>query len=344
MTTRPKYLRAELVDDTTVKLRWRVDDLAAVMATYDECKIETADAQGGSYTPLLETVALDADTHEYSYTDASGSADTWYRVFFHKDPDVASDPSVAVKGNGGGRYLTITAVRTAGVTESEHDDAHVLEVIRDVERDVFGHTRRVFYPQSKTLRVDGSGDRLLLLREEIIQVDEIEVVGVDYPTTPATTIEVGNTTVYNRHLTEGMVDPDDRESPKLARPFGAVWPTGRQNIQLTGWFGCTELGWDEEPGETAVGSQLPVNRGEAPRDLLKAMIRMVVRGLPLQADVDDVTDMENMGRVTKWKTRYEEVTYASAGAHGRPVGQITGDEVVDRALARWSRPARGAMV
>jgi hypothetical protein len=340
MTTRPKYLRAELVDATTVKLRWRVDNLVAVMASYDECKIETGDSKTGPYTPLGETVDLVADTHLYSYTHTSGDKDTWYRVYF--DTPSPGDPSDAVQGNGGGDYVTIAEMRDEGVTESEHDDARVLKAIRDAEADLERTTRRKFYPTQKSIRVDGTGHRMLPLATEVIQIDSIEVLAADYPTTPATDISAATTVVHNRHLTEGLINEDDREAPKLLRPLGSTWPVGRNNIRLTGWWGYTDLERDETPGETSDGSQKPISRGEVPRGVKEVVIGLTIRALPARTD-EELGYLLNSYRVLRYKARDEEIQFSAPGRGGTPVGSITGDADLDRKFARYVAPARARL-
>jgi hypothetical protein len=61
-------------------------------------------------------------------------------------------------------------------------------------------------------------------------------------------VDLDDVEVYNRHLSQGLVDPDDRESPKIVVNVSDIakigfidyWPRGNQNIQVQGVFGYTD--------------------------------------------------------------------------------------------------------
>jgi len=230
-------------------------------------------------------------------------------------------------------YCTIQDIRDEGVTEAMHDDTRVESAIATASRLIDMYTKRWFEPRSLTFTLDGLGVKSLHLDQPIIDVTEllVEDIEVDVDT---------ELIVYNRHLSENLTQPDDRENPRIellqpiegsleARLGFRNFPRGQRNVQITGQFGYTEY------DGTATG--------KVPELIAHACKLMAMRELPLLVDGDDREDARARWRVTEYKTRDQTIKLGgvSATSGGRAVvGAYTGDPEIDAILARFRRPIK----
>ncbi len=243
-------------------------------------------------------------------------------------------------------YCSVAQIRAEGVPATGPGGKTDLELIALIELAtawIDRITGRWFEPRSKILLLDGTGAGGLLLGPPIISVSKIRLLGVDLSgTIPEVSLE--GIRIYNRHLTQGLLDPDDRESPKiefvvfderletfpqstgqLTRFEATRWPEGTQNIEVTGIFGYT----DDD------GSSV----GRTPLLIERACAMLVIRNLPLLTDSDAMEDALNTGRVLKHKTRDQEITFADPTKMGsQGIGNFTGDPQIDLILASYMRP------
>ena len=235
-------------------------------------------------------------------------------------------------------YTTIANLRDEGVTTSMASDDRLVKLIARASRLVEHWTGRVFMPTPKTIKVDGTGRRGLLLDEAIISISEVHVLDAfgfgDSET--FTDVELTDLRVYNRHLTEGLLEPDDRDSPKIEFVwpnrwnFGGSWPTGRQNIQIAGVFGYTD------PDGTPTG--------KTPDLIVHATNLLVVRELAPVADTDARDDVRFRFAIRTERTRDQMIGY-DMKAGGGPFsasgnGRMTGDGEIDTILERYTRPTK----
>lgn len=74
-------------------VRITVEDNNALMGTYDSIQLERAGLVDGVYA-LQATISLVIDTYNYSYTDAGGNSNSWYRYRFYStlSQSAYSDP------------------------------------------------------------------------------------------------------------------------------------------------------------------------------------------------------------------------------------------------------------
>jgi hypothetical protein len=130
---------------------------------------------------------------------------------------VTAEFDVLAAGAGSYRsgYALVSDLRAEGVTPSEATDARLARLVRLATQYVDRMTGRFFEPRPMTPALDGSGGRILLLGHPIIGVRDVTLL-------VAMPAEVGELPVvpsffrvYNRHLTQGLLDPDDRENPRL---------------------------------------------------------------------------------------------------------------------------------
>lgn len=241
-------------------------------------------------------------------------------------------------------YTTPSKVRARLGGCTGWDDLKIAPYIARASAFIDAVTGWWFEPRDQVLQIDGHGDSVLLLPVPICEITKIEIM--DYPTAPPSASEVSLDVVaiYNRHLTQRLSNPDDRKNPKIAFVgiyAGAqlqeidVWPSGHQNIKITGTFGFTD--WD------AVEAH-----GVVPALIQDVCERLVIRDLPPDPSAGSAspTDpawyeawMRSQGRVTKEKVRDQEIDYAPAGAvDGNQSGVITGDPMIDMILLMHMKP------
>jgi len=240
-------------------------------------------------------------------------------------------------------YTTIAVLRAMGVPSTgpgAKSDAELDLLITQQSRLIDLYTGRWFEPRSLVLLLDGTGRRGLLLGSPIISISQIRLIATNSSTDLP--VDLGDVRIYNRHL-DGLLDPDDRENPRVefqeydqrweTLPFGGDlggifsptrWPTGTQNVEITGVFGYTEA--DGSP------------TGQTPGPIATACALMVIRNLagPLSSDAFDAA---NAWRVTELKTRDQSIKWADPSRLGsRGIGAFTGDPQIDTILMAYVRP------
>jgi hypothetical protein len=182
----------------------------------------------------------------------------WYQFTVSQDA-IAFDQEfeLAPVAYPGPAYCTLYDLRAAGLTmASATDTAPAQRLIVQASRFIEQYTGRQFDPIYKILSFSGSSGRALLLDEPIVALEHM-IINYDGDFAVSDR-EVGNFTVFNRHIRENLYRPDDRDNPKIEfvhgwDPFG-TWgtsnfrfSTGVQNVQVAGVFGYTE------PDQSMVG-------------------------------------------------------------------------------------------
>ncbi len=244
---------------------------------------------------------------------------------------------VEVAGVSGTGYAFVSDLRGEGVTATDASDARLQQLIALASRYVERVTARFFEPRVQDLGVDGTGGRTLPLGHPIIGVE-----GVFIDSSPFTPGDLGVDPsvyrVYNRHLTQGMLLPDDRDNPKLEFVHGSdlagvrfeaiggtglaslVWPRGQQNVTVRGVFGYTEP--DGSP------------TGRTPELIRHATKLLVMRNLPPLGNSDQREDAQRRFRLTSERTRDQSYTLEALRLHGA----FTGDPEIDNILVAFVRP------
>lgn len=242
-------------------------------------------------------------------------------------------------------YVTIQECRDEGITVAQASDSRLATLIARAQSIIDLHTGRHFKPVDKTLHVDGTGSFVLPLSEPIVAVTAVKILRFDISGLTFDDVSLDDVGVYNRHLTENLLDPDDREDPRLewidadlyhiaghgAAPQPRLrldrWPRGSQNIEITGTFGYTDYDTNDAEGKTP--------------DLIKwASILLVIQHLALATDTEGRDDAGvNRFRARRFKTRDQEVAFESASKLGVwGVGPYTGNAEVDAIIERFRRP------
>ena len=202
-------------------------------------------------------------------------------------------------------------------------------------------TRRFFEPRFLDLAVDGknSGAVMLSAGTPIIGIDSIR-----YATThlllSSLAADASSYRVYSRHLSEGLLQPDDRDNPRIElyglRDYTTIYsladlrfPRGQQNVRLAGVFGYTEP--DGSPW------------GGTPALLREAAIRLAIRYAVKVTDMEAAAEQRFAARITSERTRDQAITYGAGTGPGTigggaSVGVFSGDPAIDALLALFLAP------
>ena len=205
-------------------------------------------------------------------------------------------------------YCMLQDLRDEGFAPEAVSDARLARIIALASRTIERITGRFFEPRRQRIELDGRGSNDLLLDEPIIAIEKIEL-GSSGP--------VSGATVYNRHITQGLMLPDDRQNPRIRLGF----PCGARNVRVTGIFGYTEP--DGSP------------TGTTPLLIREACKRLVVREIPLLAETGRREDARQRYRIVQERTREQSYTLDKL-AHP---GALTGDPDIDDILVQFMRPA-----
>lgn len=239
-------------------------------------------------------------------------------------------------------YALVQDLRDEGVTTTIADDVLLSKRIQLASRFIEKATGQWFSPRTLSLTLDGRGGPMLLLNIPIIAVSAVEFDSS--PWSPASLpVDLTMLRIYNRHLTQRLTAPDDRENPKLEifhpqsfnrndSPYNLsslVFPRGQQNVLVDGVFGYTE--WDQN-----------LSTGVTP-ELIRHVCKLIVmRELPKLVDVGARSEAQERFRLTSERTRDQSYTLEPLGA--RAGALFTGDPVIDRILASFMRlPSLGAV-
>lgn len=283
------------------------------------------------------------------YTDGAPTAYgrrivRFYCVLKNGDAETTWDVEWEVLEGGridtlGPLYALVSDLRDEGLDATRLANIPAQILLRRASFMVEKWTGRVFAPVPKTVSYDGTTSYMMQLDEAIVAMDEL-VMDLS-PFDPGgfeTDHELVR--VFNRHLRQRLVTPDDRENPKLElyRPQDAQYPrgfasfsnealafyAGQQNVHVRGVFGYTDP--DGSP------------MGRTPE-----MLRHVTKLLAFR-ELQAMTDPSRLGTISAYmltleRTRDQEVQYTQAGRPGNTtLGAFTGDPEIDQILAMYVRP------
>lgn len=323
---------------SVIKIRWHVDELDNVRALFTTQMVERSTAgEGGPYTEIttpLTRVPLVAGVADYLFDDTAGATNYYYRVrYYNPTGPLTSDPSAPQRGDLAG-YVTLVDVRNEGFGEAAVTDAQIARAAWLATTLIDRVTGQWFEPRRRYLRLDGRGGPDLFLAIPIIGLNEIQV-GL----TPATVIPRtrDSVAIYNRHLTQGLNAPDDRNNPRIGYAGGqGRWPRGTQNVYLDGYFGHTELGPDDAVGEASGGNQFPLSYGRTPALIKRAALLLTVQfmwGLASGRGAEIIA----ASRIVSETTRDQSYSLQPLSAADAEFG-ITGSAEVDSILALFAPP------
>jgi hypothetical protein len=230
-------------------------------------------------------------------------------------------------------YCFVADLRAEGVTEEQATDEQLLAIIARASRFIDKCTSRVFEPQTRTYKLDGTGGSILFFDLPIIAIDAVLENGA-----PVTATEFA---IYNRHLSQGLTRPDDRDNPKIEFSVDASyawvrsaittrkWRRGSQNIQVSGVFGYT----DPDP---------PSTTGKTPDLIRRCCVMLAFRDVGKLSDPDGRFATRERYRIAEERTRDQSYRLGpgrtDSAAQGRGPTPWTGDPDVDLILDNYRAP------
>jgi hypothetical protein len=201
----------------------------------------------GRYAATWDSSAVALGRYMVRWYYQVTSTSAW--VSFDQEFEVANVPYQ------GAAYCTVYDLANDGMASANSGDGSAQKLIAQCSRYIEFYTGRTFSPTYKLITVSGTFARALLLDEPICAIEglQFDMSGV-FDGSPEAQ---ANYRVFNRHLTQGLFLPDDRDNPKIEflptwdpssydGPYypSSVWwrrmPRGVQNVQLGGYFGYTE--------------------------------------------------------------------------------------------------------
>jgi len=249
--------------------------------------------------------------------EAGGPSRTVDRDFEVLAGVVSSDPM----------YALVSDLRAEGVEGDSASDLRIQTALLFASRMIDRITGRFFSPRYSTYRFDGRHGRKLTMWDPIIALEELEIE-TELIEPIGTLVSINDVRIYNRHLSQNMTNPDDRNSPKIEfvelegipEARGLRFPSGVQNIKVTGLFGYTDFD----------GSPL----GKTP-DLIRHAAKLItLREIPTLTESGCRADARDGWRVTEERTRDQTVKYGSQAKWG----QWIGDPEIDQILVMFMRP------
>lgn len=290
-------------------------------------------------SPQTAWIPITRDMFDYRYIDQT-DADTIgvYRAVPFNSSDLTTGTPVSAAAAFGG-YCTIQDIRDQGYDISVYTDLQVLKAINSATAMIDKVTRQWFEPRFRFVSKDGLCRDSVPLMVPLIVLQRVKI-GIQQ-------MDMGNYAIYNRHLTHGIVQPDDRanpivayktesESPAISRLHrGSRFETDRKIITMTGIFGYTDLG-PGFVGETAEGSQIPLTYGVVPPPITRACTLLAIKEM---VPFEDANDMAQQGRVIEEKTRDQSIRFAdtSSSSNDSSYG-MTGILEVDKILMMYAGP------
>ena len=329
---------------STIKFRWTVDELANVMTIFDTQRVWRAAAVTGPWVELTSVgtrVALVAGQTAYYFDDLSGVVGMYYAVSYYHSVSLAeSDKSVPVRVDSLG-YLAVEDIRNEGFAATAVTDAQVARGIALASATIDRVTRRWFEPRARTFRLDGNRGQELFLEVPVIALNSVTFWDED--------VDLTDLLVYNRHLTQGLLNPDDRDNPRLAwtdevlterlrRDYQGLarWDRAHGNVVVDGVFGYTELEPLDTPGETTPGSQVPLSYGVTPPMIKRACMLLTVRYMyPYGGGLGE--EFRARARVVSESTADQSYSLTGAPSTDAAYG-VTGDVEVDNILMAFMAP------
>lgn len=243
-------------------------------------------------------------------------------------------------------YALISDLRDEGITTTAMPDARARALLLMASIEVSRFCGRTFGARASTLLLDGRGGPLVLVEEPIVALSEV-VIGAESTTSIEQPLGRDSYRVYNRHVSELLTSPDDRENPKVEfRGYGSRttrlhdythgdrsrFTEGQQNVRLAGIFGYTD--YDGSPA------------GGVPILITRATMLMVARLSPKIGDPNSGVGDASSWKVVEEETRDQRVRFADLGStagakSGTSLrGAYTGDPEIDTVLAMYARGPR----
>lgn len=281
----------------------------------------------------LEANKVGTGHYAIPWTIASGATSGLYKLIVKVDGGAQAETLFEILSAGlelRSSYCLVAQAREEGVLVTDASDARLAKKLYEASRYVDQICERTFSPEYKTLVLSGRGNSTLFLDTPIIFIDAIDL---NYGFADSEGFEPDQDAihVYNRHITNRQLDPDDRDNPMIDFE-GWTIENRKDAAEVSGVFGYTDLVY----GGPAFGA--------TPGRITEAAMRIAFMNLPKLMDPVDAE--ESFARRHGHLIRSE-----STGAQSYSMGAIeggnsfwTGDPDIDKILADYKRPmAMGAV-
>lgn len=235
-------------------------------------------------------------------------------------------------------YCSIDDIREQGYAIGTYPDAKVQSAIQRTTSIIDKLCRQWFEPRYKRVSLDAKRIDQLWVKIPIIAIQEAKI--------DEEVLDLDEFEIYNRHLTHGIVNPDDRADPRIAwgdgrEPIdvrrlygGGRFPKARKSVICRGVFGYTDVGPEGYVGETADRSQIPITFGVTPEAIKQAATKLTLKYM---LTFEDAQDLLKAGKVIEEKTRDQSYKLASPSTADASYG-LTGDTEVDNILVMYQAP------
>jgi hypothetical protein len=324
------------------------DVAAASFQIYSSKGVQIYPSHGGD-KQTVNLVTQRIDTGYYAAVWDSSHADIGeYTIRWYVTPIAAGaeenvfeqDFEVVTVPYRSRNYCSVESLRIEGVTSARLSDIAVQRHILQASRYVEMFTGRVFCPVPKVIRIDGTNGRGISLEEPIVAIQGLAVSLVSQFTASDLQVLADTFRVYNRHLTLGLLNPDDRDNPHLEfvhdddlkgvnyvvptsgyRLTQLIWPKGQQNCRIEGVFGYTEPDgswWGRTP------------------ELIQLVTKMLCFRYLDRLGTSLHDDAIKRGRVISEHTKDQGYTLS----HPSSFNAYTGDTEIDTILVNFTRPPK----
>jgi hypothetical protein len=265
-----------------------------------------------------------------------------YRFVPYRTSDGASGTPVTITSKTLRGYCTVAEIRAEGYANPPHTDARVQAAIDYSTSLIDKICGQRFDPYSAVVRLDVKR----LYDEHHLDVPICALWQVTDGEEP---IDLTDLIIYNRHLTQGLENPDDRRNPMIAwgedrlvgtYPFsisGGKFISGRKTLKIWGVFGFTEIGPSDMVGETAENSQVPLTYGSTPADISYACKLLTTGYLATLAAGGNNSSVAS--RVVSESTCDQSYSLQALPTEEAAYG-MTGNNQVDAILMRYPAPMR----
>lgn len=338
-------------------LTWEVDATtldALVTAGFDAWLVQREEA-GPVWVDIAHSTVrppLAADVLRYIFQDASAPVDASeepsanYQAVPYRTSDATTGAPVVVTPTRRG-YVTPADIWAQGYVNPPWTPAKVWAGIDRACTAIDSICRQWFEPRYSQFAFDGTDHDQMWL--------DLPICALHALLQDDTSVDLSDVDVFNRHLTRGQLNPDDRANPKVTYALdfppgyrgrrrriyadAALFGAGRMNVVLKGVFGYTELGPGDFAAETAANSQVPLSYGQTPAEIKRAALLL---SLIYMLPAGDQQESFLANRVTQIKTRDQSISFsdmASGGGSDASFG-LTGNIEVDNILMRYSGPIR----
>jgi len=246
----------------------------------------------------------------------------------------------------GPAYAFLADLRAEGVPSTGNDavsDMRLQTAIVKASRYVERVTSRFFEARYMKPRFSAPGSRGLLINDPIVAVDYVAIANSDIDISAEDDVDPETIRVFNRHLSQQLTNPDDRDAPKIeffhaaydlyggqhdyygGLSFRALgFPRGSQNIEVAGCFGYTDP--DGSPW------------GATPAMIRHATMQITLREMYLMTHLDCREDFSRRARLLSETTRDQSYTLAAPRAYSAGAFAGTGDPDIDSILVSYTRP------